>query len=314
MNGGNKEAEMQQALLSENPITQLPMAVEVDYFRLNKDKYFVPITVKIPGSSLSFQKKGAKSATELDFLADVLDARKRTVATVRDTIPLKVSQTTAGEVVRKSVQYDTGVTLAPGRYKLRFVARENGQGKMGTFETPFTIPALDAQKRLRVSSLILSNQREPVKEQVAGVKNSKKLVAGNPLVENGQKLMPNVTRVFRPGQKVMVYVEVYDPALPQGLPARFQRPDVQASLTLYRGAKKILETPAVRETRLDPKRNATLPVWLQFPVGKLAPGEYECQIDLIDEFGRKFAFPRRPLAIQPLRLQLTQTAGTEPRP
>lgn len=313
MNGENKEAEMQQALLSENPITQLPMAVEVDYFRLNKDKYFIPITVKIPGSSLSFRKKGAKAATELDFLANVLDARKRTVATVRDTIPLKVSQTTAGEVVRKSVQYDTGVTLAPGRYQLHFVARENGQGKMGTFETPFTIPDLDAQKHLRVSSVILSNQRVPVKQEVAGVKNSKKLVAGNPLVANGEKLMPNVTRVFRPGQKVMVYVEVYDPALPQGLPARFQKPDVQASLALYHRGKKILETPAARETRLDPKRNVTLPVWLEFPVGQLAPGEYECQVDLIDEFGRKFAFPRRPLAIQPLRTQLTQTAGTQPR-
>ncbi|MGH9583238.1 MAG: VWA domain-containing protein, partial [Bryobacteraceae bacterium] len=306
MNGDDKEAQLQQALLAQNPITDLPMAVEVDYFRLNKDKYFVPITVKIPGSSLSFRNKGAKAATELDFLANVLDARQRPVATVRDTIPLKVSETTAGEVVRKSVQYDTGVTLAPGRYKLRFVARENGAGKTGTFETPFTIPDLDAQKRLRVSSVVLSNQREPVKQQVAGVKNSKKLIAGNPLIENGQKLMPNVTRVFRPGQKVMVYVEVYDPALPQDLPERLRRPDIEANLALYRGGKKVFDTAEVRESRLDPKRAETLPVWLEFPVGSLTPGEYECQVDLIDELGRKFAFPRRPLAIQPVPAHLAK--------
>lgn len=301
MNGENKEAQMQQALLSQNPITDLPMAVEVDYFRLDKDKYFIPITVKIPGSALSFRNKGAKAATELDFLANVLDGRQRQVATVRDTIPLKVSETTAGEVVRKSVQYDTAVTLAPGRYKLRFVARENGQGKIGTFETPFVIPDLDAGKHLRVSSMILSNQREPVKEQVAGVKNSKKLIAGNPLIENGEKLMPNVTRVFRPGQQVMVYVEVYNPTLPEALPERFRRPDIEANLALYRNGKKILSTPAVQETRLNAKRGETLPVWLQFPVSSLAPGQYECQVDLIDEFGRKFAFPRRPLAIQATR-------------
>jgi VWFA-related protein len=297
MNGEDKEAQLQQALLAENPITDLPMAVEVDYFRLSKGKYFVPITVKIPGSALSFHNKRSKAATELDFIANVLDARSRPVATVRDTIPLKVNETTAGEVVRKSIQYDTGVTLTSGRYTLRFVARENGEGKIGTFETRFTVPDLDTEKRLRVSSLVLSNQRQPVSQQVAGVKNSKKLLAGDPLIDNGQELMPNVTRVFHPGQNVMAYVEVYDPTLPQELPERFRRPDLAAELTLYRDGKKVFATPEQHVSRLDPKRPDTLPVWLQFPVASLAPGEYLCQVNLIDEFGRKFAFPRLPLAI-----------------
>ncbi len=129
MHDEDKEAQLSQALLSENPVTDLPIALEVDYFRLEKDKYFVPISVKIPGSALAFHSKGAKQATELDFIAEVRDARGRPAATVRDTIPLKVDLTTAGQVVRKSIQYDTGVTLTPGAYKLRFVARENGQGK-----------------------------------------------------------------------------------------------------------------------------------------------------------------------------------------
>ncbi len=311
MSGEDKEAQLQQALLAENPITDLPMAVEVDYFRLTKGKYFVPITVKIPGSALSFHNKRSKAATELDFIANVLDARSRPVATVRDTIPLKVSETTAGEVVRKSIQYDTGVTLTSGRYTLRFVARENGEGKIGTFETRFTVPDLDTEKRLRVSSLVLSNQRQPVSQQVAGVKNSKKLLAGDPLIDNGQELMPNVTRVFHPGQNVMAYVEVYDPTLPQELPERFRRPDLEAELTLYRDGKKVFATPEEHVSRLDPKRPDTLPVWLQFPVASLAPGEYLCQVNLIDEFGRKFAFPRLPLAIAaaPATAQNTQKSS-----
>jgi hypothetical protein len=31
----------------------------------------------------------------------------------------------------------------------------------------------------------------------------------------------------------------------------------------------------------------------------LAPGDYTCQINVIDELGRKFAFPRTTLAILP---------------
>ena len=238
MSDSDKEAQLSQALISDNPVTDLPLAVEIDYFRVEKDKYFAPIAVKIPGSGLVFQGKGAKQATELDFIAEVFDARNRPAATVRDTIPLKVSTDVAGQVTQKSIQYDTGVTLTPGTYKLRFVARENGDGKAGTFETSFTIPDLDAEKTLRVSSLILSNQREPVADQVAGVKNSKKLLAQNPLIEKGQKLVPNVTKVFRPGQDMLAYVEVYDPTIPDFLPPNFRRAGVQASLAFYRDDKK----------------------------------------------------------------------------
>ena len=299
MKESDKEAQLSQALISENPVTDLPIAVEVDYFRLEKTKYFVPISVKIPGSALAFHGKGAKQATELDFIAEIFDSRNRPASTVRDTIPLKVDEGVAGQVVRKSIQYDTGVTLTPGNYKLRFVGRENGEGKTGTFETPFTVPDLASDKKLRVSSVILSNQREPATQQIAGVKNSKKLLSENPLIDNGQKLTPNVTKVFRPGQTVLVYLEVYDPTIPDFLPENFRRANIQATVALYRGDRKMFESSPVRANRLNDKRDAAVPVWLQFPISKIEPGKYDCQVNVIDEFGKKFAFPRSPIAVLP---------------
>ncbi|MBV8708973.1 MAG: VWA domain-containing protein [Acidobacteriaceae bacterium] len=297
MRDSEKESQLSQALLSDNPVTDLPMAVEIDYFRLEKSKYFVPISVKIPGSALAFHSKGAKQATELDFIAEVFDARNRPASTVRDTIPLKVSGDVAGQVVRKNLQYDTGVTLTPGSYKLRFVARENGEGKVGTYETAFTIPDLSSRQNLRVSSLVLSSQREPVGQQIAGVKNDKKLLATNPLIDNGQKLQPSVTRVFRPNQTMLVYAEVYDPVIPDFLPENFRRANVQASFALYDENKKVFESAPVRANRLSEKREGTLPVWVQIPVANLPPGKYDGQLNLIDQFGRKFAFSRTSLAI-----------------
>jgi VWFA-related protein len=295
----DKEAQLSQALISDNPVTDLPIAVEIDYFRIEKDKYFTPISVKIPGSSLAFHSKGAKQATELDFIAEVFDARKRSAATVRDTIPLKLADDVAGQVTHKSIQYDTGVTLTPGTYKLRFVARENGEGKVGTFEASFVIPDLSNQKAMRVSSVILSNQREPVANQVGGVKNSKKLVAANPLIDDGKKLVPNVTRVFHPGQNMLIYAEVYDPTIPEFLPENFRRANIAASFAIYKGNRKVFETAAIRANRLSEHRDGTLPVWLQLPMNGIEPGKYEGQLNLIDEFGRKFAFPRRSLAVLP---------------
>ena len=295
MRESDKESQLQQALESENPITDLPLAVEIDYFRLDKNKYFVPVSVEIPGSALAFRNKGAKQATELDFTAQVHDARGRVASSVRDTIPLKLDETTAGQVTRKHIQYDTGLTLPPGKYTLRFVARENGEGKVGTFETPFTIPDLASGNALRLSSVIFSNQRGG---QTAGVKNNKKLLEQNPLIDSsGQKMVPNVIRVFRPGQDLYVYLELYDPTLPENLPANTRVASVAADLALYQGERKVLETQAVRVNRPDSKRESVIPLRLQASLKDQKPGKYTCQVNVIDELGRKFAFPRMPVVL-----------------
>ncbi|MGH9614543.1 MAG: VWA domain-containing protein [Bryobacteraceae bacterium] len=300
MNNGDKDAQLQQALESGNPITDLPIAVEVDYFRLSKSKYFVPVSVKIPGSALSFRSKGSKAATELDFIAEVRDKQGRQASVVHDTIPLKLDESTAGQVGRKQIQYDTGLTLAPGKYTLRFVARENGEGKVGTFETAFTIPDLSSGNSLRLSSVILSNQHQALSQQIASVKNNKKLLADNPLIDSaGNKTVPNVTRVFHPNQDLYAYLEVYDPAAPENLQSDVKIAGVTANLALYQGNRKILETQPIRASRVEAKRDNALPLRLQTPLSSLKPGEYTCQINVIDEFGHKFAFPRATIAVLP---------------
>lgn len=298
MTGTGKEAQLQRALESENPVTDLPVAVEVDYFRLAKAKYFVPVSVRIPGSSLAFRSKGSKAATELEFIAQARDARGQIASVVRDTIPVKVDEATAGKVTRKNVQYDTGFTLGPGKYTLRVVSRENGEGKVGTFEAPFTVPDLASGNTLRVSSVILSNQRQAAGQQLAGVKDNKKLTAENPLIDaSGQKIVPNVTRVFRPGQDLLVYFEVYDPAIPENLPQNMRVASVAASVAFYQGGQKVMETKPVRVNRLNPKRENALALLVEAQAQDLKPGQYTCQVNVIDEIGKKFAFPRTSLVV-----------------
>ena len=312
MTGSDKEAQLQQALGSENPSTDLALAVEVDYFRLAKDKYFVPVSARIPGTELSFKRKGSKSATELDFAAEVRDSRGHAAASVRDTIPLRLDQETAGEVERKQIQYDTGFSLAPGKYTVRLVARENGEGKIGTFETAFTVPDLASGNALRLSSVILSNQRAPAKQQIAAAQKDKKLQAENALIdETGNKLVPNVTRVFRPGQNLLVFFEVYDPAIQSSLPRNGRVASISATVALYQGDRQVMESPSVRVNRLSPKGAGVLPVWLQAGLKDIKPGQYTCQVNVIDELGRKFAFPRTAIAVLPEATQEPARASVQ---
>ena len=74
---------------------------------------------------------------------------------------------------------------------------------------------------------------------------------------------------------------------------------VAADLALYDGDRKVLETQPVRVNRPDAKRQNVLPLRLQTPLKDLKPGKYVCQVNVIDELGRKFAFPRTSIAVLP---------------
>jgi VWFA-related protein len=295
-NSEDKERQLSEALMLGDPLTDLPLALEVDYFRLTPDKYFIPISVKIPGSEITVAKKGANETTELDFIGQIRDAKGAIAANVRDGIKVKLTQDNIGQLAKKSLEYDTGFTLGPGKYSLKFLARENQTGKMGTFETQFTVPDLTAaQPGLPISSVVWSNQREPLNAAVGSASTQKKLLAIHPLVMDGQKLVPSITRVFKRDQNMYVYFEVYDPATDPAKKAE----SVAATLSFYRGKTKISESQPVRITETPKARPHMAPFEFQASLAKLNPGRYVCQVNVVDEVGRKFAFARAPVVIVP---------------
>lgn len=280
----DKERQLEEAL-----------ALEVDYFRVAKDRYFVPISVKIPGSAVGLAKKGTRQTTDLDFIGQVRDASGRLISGVRDQITVKLSEADAARMDSRHLQYDTGLTVGPGAYSLIFLAREDQTGKMGTFETKFTVPDLNAGKNLRVSSVILSSQKEAVSAAVGAADNNKKLLANHPLVQDGQKVVPSITRVFRKDQMLHVYFEVYDPSIDPDQKA----PNVLAAVELIQGARKVISSEPVRATKLATNRPGVMPFSFQIPLARVQPGEYISQVDVIDELGRKFAFPRQSIVVLP---------------
>jgi hypothetical protein len=166
---------------------------------------------------------------------------------------------------------------------------------MGTYETKFTVPDLAPDKpAVKTSSIIWSNQRQPLTDVLASAENKKKLIESDPLVQEGQKLVPSITHVFRKDQNLYVYLEVYDPGLnPE------QKPSVAATLSFYRGKTKSFESQPVRLDQFAVKRGQTLPIRFQAPLAQLAAGRYTCQINIVDETGRKFTFARTDIVVLP---------------
>ena len=150
---------------------------------------------------------------------------------------------------------------------------------------------------LKTSSIVWSSQREMLKAAVGSAEQvTKKIANANPLISGEQKVVPNIGKVFRRGQNVYVDFDVYD-AAPDPNNANARDVAVKMSLFNLKGEKQFEVVP-VKATQLVGTRPEAVPVQIQFPLKGLAPGHYVCQLNVIDEVGRKFAFPRTNVIIQ----------------
>jgi VWFA-related protein len=289
----DKERQLEDALLLDNPVTEIQIVAEVNYFQLNRAEYFVPVAVKIPGNELALAKKGGASRTLIDFIGEVKDDFGNTIHNVRDKLDITLSQENAAQLASHPIQYETGFTLLPGNYVLKLLARDSETGRMGTYLASFNVPNLNKEElRLPVSSVVLSSQRVPAGDAIYNVKQKIDAEAANPLIRDGQKLLPSVTRVFSKSRDMYVYLQAYERAATTTEP-------LVAFVSFYRGDVKVLETAPLAVTDgLDPKSKA---VALRFsvPLDSVAPGRYDCQVTVLDPASQKAAFWRGAVAIVP---------------
>jgi VWFA-related protein len=292
----DRELALNEQMRSALPATDVAVYLQALYFRQKENLYFIPVSLLVPGSQIPFVKGGDRDKASLDVLGQVRDAQGITVGNVRETVKLALDE--SQQVQRKNIQYSTGFTLAPGRYHLKFVVRENQTGNMGSFETDIQVPDLK-KSPLKMSSVVLASQRTP-----NTVKNSP-----DPLVRDGLEWVPNVAHVFRQDQHLYFLYEVYDPARQKGgaepapapTPGLTRRDNspvrVLTSIEFLSGGSKVFETPLVTTDALnDPLRDA-IAYQFDVPLTQLKPGTYICQVNVIDDAGGSFSFPRMALRV-----------------
>jgi VWFA-related protein len=288
----DRERELDEQLESDLPATDMALYLDAMYFRLDENRFYVPVSLIVPGSQIPFVKGGDKDKATLDIIGAVIDEVKRPIGRARETVKLNLDP--ALQARQKNIQYTTSFNLPPGKYHLKFVVRENQTGRMGSFEADIVLPEMK-KTPLKMSSIVLASVRKPSKQQ-------------SPLVRAGEEYVPNISHVFRQDQHMYLLYEVYSPA-------REKRSDNQAkgtkpginllsSLELIQGATKVFETPIVQAKAVNVEGRDAVAMELDVPLSGLKPGSYVCQLNVIDDAGGSFAFPRfavlvRELAIAP---------------
>jgi hypothetical protein len=223
------------------------------------------------------------------MIGEIKDTHGATNRNVRDLLSIPIDK--ARPLPPRLIQYETGVTMLPGSYVIKLLVRNASTGRMGTFEAPFTIPNLARETiEIPLSSVVLSQQRVTTANAVYTVKQKIAADAANPLVDDGQKLVPAVGRTLSANRPLYVFLQAYerDAAAPRPL---------AAYATFYRDDVRVLETPALGIDRWDATTRA-LPIRLTIAPGTLTAGSYTCQVTVIDPSAGRVAFRRVEIAVR----------------
>ena len=164
---------------------------------------------------------------------------------------------------------------------------------MGSFEAPVVVPELK-QAPLKVSSVGVQHAA------AGGAAESEH----NPLIRNGEQLVPNLTHIVGKDQKMFFFYEVYDPA------SAAATPDVRTSLAFYRGKVKVFETPVVERRRSTTRRARRRCSSSRSPPPRCRRASTPARSTSSTRSPAKFAFPRLTLLHQVDERRPTRTFVT----
>jgi len=310
----DRDQQLADAVNSDNPVVELPVAVETGMFRLSEQQTYIPVAAKISASALDWAEKHGKRQAEFDFAVDVRAVPSgQAVAQLRDTTQVNLDPERFQQINQKNLLYQGGVVLAPGNYRLKFVARENESGKIGTFEENLVVAPAQPGK-MTLSSVLLSSQLVPVQKssevQTKGQGVRAKL-ANSPLEINGETIVPSVTRLFTQSQTLYVFFQAYFPEKTENKEA-FDGNSLRAGLIFFRNGLQVNATPLLAPSEVDAKKY-TASFRISLPLAKLQGGRYTVQAVVIAPGTQHSAFNRAYLALQyPPPAQSAPSPATTP--
>jgi VWFA-related protein len=290
----DRERQLDEAMRSQAPLVELPIAVETAWFRLDRNQIFVPISAKLASSVLQWAQKSNRREAQFDFAAEIRQAQSnRVVGALRDTITVRLDAERFQQVQQNALVYQGGIILTAGDYRLKFLARENETGRIGTFEDELTLPAA-AENRMQLSSVVLSSQivAAPGNSEVQTRRFARDArLRESPLEVAGERLIPSVTRVFTSQQTLYILFQAY---APEG--ADLSR--LRAGLSFFRNGRQISQTPMVAPAQVN-EQNRTASFRISLPLEEIAAGRYTVQVVAVEAGSERAAFARSYFALRP---------------
>lgn len=257
-----------QTSLNDSPVIDnnpLDFDMRVDFFRQSDDRVITAFTVQASNKELQFESSGGIQTAQMNIFGRISAVSGKRSGIFEDSV---TTSATTEELVeakdRKSV-YQKAIALQPGVYKVDVIVRDVKTGNRGIRSIGFTVPKYEENK-LATSTLILASTLRSTTERDIG----------GSFVIGSAKVIPNLAGVYKKGQDVGVYLQVYN----TGIDQTTLRPAVDVQYVLTKDGKEIMSQPENWEGLSDSGQRLTLARLI--PTSKLAIGDYELKIKIKD--------------------------------
>jgi GWxTD domain-containing protein len=249
-------------VVEENPLN---FDIRVDFFRQSDERVITAFTIQTENKDLVFQDSGGLQQARINIFGKITSVANRRVGIFEDPVITTATTQELTEAKDRKSAYQKAVPLAPGTYKVDVIVRDVASGATGIRHVGFTVPKYDSEK-LSTSTLVLAAKLESLVDQPA---------VGQ-FVIGQTKVIPNVSGVYRRGQPVGVYMQVYN----AGIDQTTLRPSVDVEYVLTKEGKELGKQTEDWRGLSDSGQRLTLARLLDS--SGLTPGEYELAIKVRD--------------------------------
>jgi GWxTD domain-containing protein len=257
----------------------LDVATQVSFYRASDDRVMTALTVQTDNNDLTFKDVGGVQEARVSIYGRVTSVTSRRVTSFEDPV---VTHATVDELVSKRDQksaYQRVLPLAPGVYKVDLLVRDINSGAQQVKSIGFEVPKF-APEKLAASSLVLAVKLQALNDQLPGMFSI-----------GPYKVLPNVSGVYKRGQDVGIYMQIYH----AGIDQTTLRPSVDVEYVLAKDGKELFKQAEDWRGLSDGGQRLTLARLL--PTQTLAPGEYEVTVRVRDKVSGQSLSPSQKFTV-----------------
>jgi len=249
-------------VIDNNPLN---FDVRVDFFRQSDDRIITAFTIQTNNKDLSFEQVGGLETASMNIFGKITAVSGKRSGIFEDSVTTTATTAELTDTKDRKSVYQKAIALTPGTYKVDVVVRDVKSGNKGIQNLGFVVPKYD-DKKLSTSSLVLASKLRSTTDQDIGGQ----FVIGN------AKVIPNLSGVYRQGQDVGLYLQVYN----AGIDQTTLRPAVDVDYVLSKDGKELLRQREDWSGLSDSGQRLTLARLL--PTANMSLGDYTIKIIIKD--------------------------------
>lgn len=249
-------------VIEDNPLN---FDLRIDFYRQSDERVITAFTIQTENSQLTFSDSGGLQQARINIFAKITSVSGRRAGIFEDPVITTATVSELTEAKDRKSAYQKAVPLPPGTYRVDVIVRDVTSGATGVVHRGFNVPKYDPAK-LSTSTLVLAAKLESLVDQPA--------VGMFTIGPN--KVIPNVSGIYRQGQPVGIYMQIYN----AGIDQTTLRPSVDVDYVLLKDSKEVGKEPENWKGMSDSGQRLTLARLLD--TARLSPGEYEVSIRIRD--------------------------------